>query len=185
MRLLKKSISAKDGEGFAHLLPEVPEDLWHAYNLLAVGDLLTAPTVRKVVKDGAGGATKSKRVTTKLTIEVRLRGPALPAAACPHAFSGSLAAVPHAVVPVRAAYRWTSDAARDTGLKCSPPDVRRWRRSISTRRRRRFTSRAATRCRTRMSRWARTTPLTSRSPAPSQSRNRALQQPAASPRAVC
>lgn len=48
MKITKQSISEKDGAGSATLRPEYPEDLWHAYNLIAVGDSVRADTVRKV-----------------------------------------------------------------------------------------------------------------------------------------
>lgn len=48
MLLKKKAISAKDGEGFVILSLQTDEDAWHAYNLIAVGDVLRAPTRRAV-----------------------------------------------------------------------------------------------------------------------------------------
>ena len=48
MKLVTSAVRAKDGEGSVTLRPDVPEDLWHAYNLISVGDTLTATTVRKV-----------------------------------------------------------------------------------------------------------------------------------------
>ena len=48
MKLIASAVRAKDGEGTVTLQPDAPEDLWHAYNLIAVGDVLTATTVRKV-----------------------------------------------------------------------------------------------------------------------------------------
>jgi protein pelota len=48
MRLLKKVISGKPPSGFVDILPEDDEDLWHAYNLIAMGDSVTAGTFRKV-----------------------------------------------------------------------------------------------------------------------------------------
>jgi len=50
MRLLKKVISGKPPSGFVDILPEDDEDLWHAYNLIHVGDFVTAGTFRKVGK---------------------------------------------------------------------------------------------------------------------------------------
>lgn len=50
MRLLKKAISGKPPSGFVDILPEDDEDLWHAYNLIHVGDSVTAGTFRKVRK---------------------------------------------------------------------------------------------------------------------------------------
>lgn len=33
------------------LIPEESEDMWHAYNLIATGDLVKASTIRKVTSD--------------------------------------------------------------------------------------------------------------------------------------
>jgi len=48
MKLVNSAIRAKDGDGWVTLRADVPEDLWHAYNLIVVGDVVTATTVRKV-----------------------------------------------------------------------------------------------------------------------------------------
>lgn len=45
MRLLGKQID-KDGCGEVKMIPEEPEDMWHAYNLIAVGDRIRATTIR-------------------------------------------------------------------------------------------------------------------------------------------
>jgi len=37
----------KNGEGEVGLIPETVEDMWHCYNLIAVGDRLKASTVRQ------------------------------------------------------------------------------------------------------------------------------------------
>ena len=47
MKLLKKDID-KSGIGFIKLQPEEAEDMWHLYNILTVGDIILASTVRKV-----------------------------------------------------------------------------------------------------------------------------------------
>lgn len=47
MKLIKKDFS-KDGAGMLKLVPGEPEDMWHAYNLIAPGDTLTTTTTRKV-----------------------------------------------------------------------------------------------------------------------------------------
>uniref|UniRef100_A0A6S8X182 Protein pelota homolog n=1 Tax=Chaetoceros debilis TaxID=122233 RepID=A0A6S8X182_9STRA len=70
MKVFKKQISAKDASGSILLLPEVPEDLWHAYNLLQEGDLVRCTTLRKVVKESSTGSTTAKKVRTSLTIRV-------------------------------------------------------------------------------------------------------------------
>jgi protein pelota len=45
MRLLHRDID-RDGVGTITLLPEELEDMWHAYNLIAVGDHVRATTLR-------------------------------------------------------------------------------------------------------------------------------------------
>jgi protein pelota len=45
MKLIKKDIE-KDGHGEITLLPEEPEDMWHTYNLIMVGDRVRASTIR-------------------------------------------------------------------------------------------------------------------------------------------
>ncbi|KAI6899323.1 hypothetical protein KC355_g19859, partial [Hortaea werneckii] len=70
MRLIKQSIEKKDGSGSATLLPEEPEDMWHAYNLIRPTDLLRASAVRKIINESASGARSNERVHTTLTIRV-------------------------------------------------------------------------------------------------------------------
>lgn len=53
------------------LIAEEPEDMWHAYNLIAEGDAVTASTVRKVQTESATGSSTSNRVRTTLTISVK------------------------------------------------------------------------------------------------------------------
>ncbi|CAG0912752.1 unnamed protein product [Notodromas monacha] len=60
----------KDGKGQVSLMPEESEDLWHAYNLIAIGDCVTASTIRKVQQESATGSSTSSRVRTTLTIQV-------------------------------------------------------------------------------------------------------------------
>ena len=69
MRLIKKNF-VRGSAGELKLEPEEQEDMWHAYNLVAVGDSLRASTVRKVVQttDTGSSSTTKKRMT--LTIEV-------------------------------------------------------------------------------------------------------------------
>lgn len=69
MRLVKQNIE-RDGSGTVTLLPEEPEDMWHAYNLIAPTDLLRASAIRRVVKEGATGSTSSQRVHMNLLIRV-------------------------------------------------------------------------------------------------------------------
>lgn len=45
MKLIKKEIDAH-GAGMAVLMPEEGEDMWHAYNLIAVQDRVRTVTYR-------------------------------------------------------------------------------------------------------------------------------------------
>ncbi|XP_075969786.1 pelota mRNA surveillance and ribosome rescue factor [Anticarsia gemmatalis] len=69
MKLVYKNIE-KDGCGSIALIPEESEDMWHAYNLIAQGDAVTASTVRKVQTESSTGSSTSSRVRTTLTITV-------------------------------------------------------------------------------------------------------------------
>ncbi|XP_061712476.1 protein pelota [Cydia pomonella] len=69
MKLNHKNIE-KDGCGSISLTPEEPEDIWHAYNLISEGDIVTASTVRKVQTESSTGSSTSNRVRTTLTINV-------------------------------------------------------------------------------------------------------------------
>lgn len=70
MKILKKTISAKDGSGTVLLRPDTDEDLWAAFNLLQEGDLVRCTTIRKVVKTGATGSTTSSKKRMMLTIAI-------------------------------------------------------------------------------------------------------------------
>ncbi|KAF2247639.1 hypothetical protein BU26DRAFT_430216 [Trematosphaeria pertusa] len=70
MRLLKSQIDQKNGSGFATLLPEEPEDMWHAYNLIQPTDLLRARAIRRVSKTSDSGSVASQRIALDLTIAV-------------------------------------------------------------------------------------------------------------------
>ncbi len=69
MKLLGKELE-KDSSGSLTLIPEEIEDMWHVYNLVAVGDRVRASTIRKVTTESATGSTTSNRVRTTLTLEV-------------------------------------------------------------------------------------------------------------------
>lgn len=70
MKLISSAIERKDGSGTATMLPEEPEDMWHAYNLIRPGDLLRASAVRRVTTESTTGATSSTRVHMTLTLRV-------------------------------------------------------------------------------------------------------------------
>eukprot|EP00698_Gefionella_okellyi_P002004 TRINITY_DN1188_c0_g1_i1.p1 TRINITY_DN1188_c0_g1~~TRINITY_DN1188_c0_g1_i1.p1 ORF type:complete len:360 (+),score=77.05 TRINITY_DN1188_c0_g1_i1:66-1145(+) len=71
MKLIRKNISAKDGEGSVKLRPEESEDLWHAYHLILPGDLVEATTMRKVQSESATGSAAAEKIRMTLTIEVK------------------------------------------------------------------------------------------------------------------
>lgn len=51
-------------------MPEEPEDMWHAYNLISEGDSVRSTTIRKVQLESSTGSSTSNRVRTTLTISV-------------------------------------------------------------------------------------------------------------------
>ncbi|EFN69659.1 Protein pelota [Camponotus floridanus] len=69
MKLVSKNID-KDGKGSVALVPENTEDMWHAYNIISEGDLVSCSTFRKVQMESATGSSNSYRVRTTLTISV-------------------------------------------------------------------------------------------------------------------
>lgn len=69
MKLLGKDID-KARAGRIKLLPQEPEDLWHAYNIIAVGDRVISKTIRKVVRESATGSVTSDRRQITLAIRV-------------------------------------------------------------------------------------------------------------------
>ncbi|XP_044003835.1 protein pelota isoform X2 [Aphidius gifuensis] len=69
MKLIFKNIE-KDYGGTVALVPENPEDMWHAYNLICECDRVSGSTIRKVQTESSTGSTNSTRVRTTLTIAV-------------------------------------------------------------------------------------------------------------------
>lgn len=69
MKLVHKNID-KAGVGIVVLIPEEPEDMWHAYNLISEGDQVRSGTIRKVQNETSTGSSSSSRVRTTLTIRV-------------------------------------------------------------------------------------------------------------------
>ncbi|KAI4364619.1 hypothetical protein MLD38_020685 [Melastoma candidum] len=69
MRISRKDI-VPDGPGSVKLVPVDSDDLWFAYNLIAVGDSVMAVTVRKVLREAASGGRDAERVKLKLEIKV-------------------------------------------------------------------------------------------------------------------
>lgn len=60
----------KNNDGAVTLIPEEAEDMWHAYNLVAVGDTLKSTTIRKVQNESSTGSVSASKVRTVLTISV-------------------------------------------------------------------------------------------------------------------
>ncbi|KAF2748334.1 hypothetical protein M011DRAFT_466741 [Sporormia fimetaria CBS 119925] len=69
MRLERSTID-KHGSGSAILIPEEPEDMWHAYNLIQPHDHLRARAMRNVKKESSTGTVTSKPIKLDLTISV-------------------------------------------------------------------------------------------------------------------
>lgn len=69
MKLVFRNID-KYNAGGVELVPEEPEDMWHAYNLVAIGDTLRSTTIRKVQTESATGSVSVNKVRTTLTIQV-------------------------------------------------------------------------------------------------------------------
>ncbi|CAH7667881.1 eRF1 domain 1-domain-containing protein [Phakopsora pachyrhizi] len=72
MKHIRRHIE-KNKSGSVTLLLEHDEDLWHAYNLISVGDEIRAPAVRKIISEtnSGTGSKESHRVRLNLTIEVK------------------------------------------------------------------------------------------------------------------
>lgn len=71
MKLITKKIDPH-GEGFIKLIPQEPEDMWHAYNLIVKGDVLEATTFRKVMKVTSTGSTSSDKVKMNMYLLVEV-----------------------------------------------------------------------------------------------------------------
>lgn len=70
MKQYKRMIDAKTSAGFVKLEAHDMEDMWHAYNLIAVGDIITSTTTRKVKSELASGSTESQRMRITLSVAV-------------------------------------------------------------------------------------------------------------------
>ncbi|KAK1751291.1 hypothetical protein QBC47DRAFT_425466 [Echria macrotheca] len=69
-RQSRQTLEAIDAETGVALLPVEPEDMWHANNLISIGDVVRAHAIRKVTQTSSTGSTISERVHTDLTIKV-------------------------------------------------------------------------------------------------------------------
>jgi protein pelota len=70
MRQYKRVIDRKTGAGIVKLEAHDVEDMWHVYNLVAVGDAITASTTRKVKSESSSGASESERMRITLSVRV-------------------------------------------------------------------------------------------------------------------
>lgn len=67
--VLDSLLDKQPGHGIK-LIPEDSEDMWQLYNLIRVGDLVTANTYRKVTRDrGTSTETEKIRITLTLSVE--------------------------------------------------------------------------------------------------------------------
>lgn len=69
MKLVSRDID-KNSAGSVTLIPDGAEDMWHAYNLVCVGDTLRSTTIRKVQTESATGSVSVNKVRTMLTIKI-------------------------------------------------------------------------------------------------------------------
>lgn len=69
MKLIAKNFE-KDSSGSVVLVPEEAEDMWHAYNLISIGDRLKSTTIRRVQTESTTGSVSSSKVRTTLAIAV-------------------------------------------------------------------------------------------------------------------
>ncbi|XVF41583.1 hypothetical protein PTKIN_Ptkin01aG0290900 [Pterospermum kingtungense] len=68
MKVVRRDL-VPNGPGSVKMIPVDSDDLWFVYNLIAIGDSVMARTVRKVLRETAGGRD-AERVTLKLEIKV-------------------------------------------------------------------------------------------------------------------
>lgn len=71
MQIFIKGGQLQDGvEGAVRMTADSLEDLWHAFNLVAVGDEVTSLAIRKMQRESKTGSVDSQRVKVNLTIRV-------------------------------------------------------------------------------------------------------------------
>lgn len=67
----KQTVEGIDEDAGVSLLIVEPEDMWHANNLIVAGDVIHAPTHRKVTMTTSTGSTAGKSVHVNLSIKVK------------------------------------------------------------------------------------------------------------------
>lgn len=57
----------------AKVIPETADDIWHAYNLISIGDFVECSTTRKVKRESLAGSSRDADAKTiRLTLKVRV-----------------------------------------------------------------------------------------------------------------
>ena len=72
MKLLKKEIAREPAVGVVKVQPDNDEDVWHLYNVLVVGDVVTSSTFRKVDLSSNGDQGGSNQQRIRLTLSVKV-----------------------------------------------------------------------------------------------------------------
>lgn len=62
MKIIRRSINFKSGEGFIVLQAEEDEDMYQLYNMINKDDLVEAMTTRNVITESKTGARDKVRV---------------------------------------------------------------------------------------------------------------------------
>jgi len=75
MRIQKRTGDAfvagkKNAAGEVSMMPDGVEDLWHAYQLVNVGDQVLCTTFRKITKESSTGSVDSQRVKLRIQVAV-------------------------------------------------------------------------------------------------------------------
>ena len=70
MKIIFKKL-IKDSSGSLKIECEEPEDFWHIYNLIRIGDIITSSTLRKISHTTSTGSTQQqkKKITLSLKID--------------------------------------------------------------------------------------------------------------------
>jgi protein pelota len=70
MKILRQDVNEKIMSGTILMQAEEEEDMYHLYNLIQVGDVVEASTMRNVVTESKSGVRDKTRVMTKIAVKV-------------------------------------------------------------------------------------------------------------------
>ncbi|XP_067932088.1 protein pelota homolog [Watersipora subatra] len=70
MRCTHRAIDYKHRTGLVNLIAEEPEDMWHTFNLIQIGDIFKSTTIRKVQTQSSTGSVANSKVRTLLSLRV-------------------------------------------------------------------------------------------------------------------